>query len=193
MIIEKKVWPEFFQKILEGDKTFELRLADFECKPGDILVLREWDPKTKEYTGRVIKKKATYVIKTKDVKFWSEKDIKKYGFQIIGLETKTLDRIQNEVEEFCQTYNLVSPPEYRVLDLVNEVGEVAKEVLKMTEYGTKPLQFREEIISEIGDAFYSLITVANYFNVNLEEALKMVIKKYKQRISKGGKPGSEYD
>ena len=193
MRIEKKVWPKFFQKIFDGDSTFELCLADFECKPGDILVLREWDPKTKRYTGRVIEKKVTYVIKTKDVKFWPKEDIEKHGFQIIGLETKTLNKIQNEVEEFCQTHNLVSPPEHRILDLVNEVGEVAKEVLKMTEYGTKPLQFREEIISEIGDVFYSLITVANYFNVNLEEALKMVIKKYKQRINRGGKPGSECD
>ena len=58
MKIEKKAWPEFFQKIINGDKTFELRLADFECKPGDTLVLREWKPETKEYTGRVLKKKS---------------------------------------------------------------------------------------------------------------------------------------
>jgi len=86
MRIEKKVWPEYFQKILDGDKTFELRLADFECKPGDILVLKEWDPKTKKYTGRVLEKKVTYVIKTKDIKFWSEEDVEKYGFQIIAFK-----------------------------------------------------------------------------------------------------------
>ena len=185
MRIEKKIWPKFFQKILNGDKTFELRLADWECKPGDVLVLKEWDPETKKYTGRVVEKKVTYVVKTKDVKFWPKEEIEKYGFQIIGLETRTLNQIQNEVEEFCQKHNLVYPPEHRVLDLVSEVGEIAKEVLKMSEYETKPLQFREEIISKIGDVFYSLITVANYFNINLEEALEIVIKKYKQRINKG--------
>ncbi len=84
MKIEKKVWPEYFQKIIDGDKTFELRLADFKCSPGDILILREWDPKTKKYTGRIIEKKVTYVIKTKNIKFWSDEDIKRYGFQIIG-------------------------------------------------------------------------------------------------------------
>ncbi len=84
MKIEKKVWPDYFQKILDGKKTYDLRLADWECNPGDILVLREWDPKTKEYTGRVIEKKVTYVGKTKNIKFWPKEDIEKYGFQIIA-------------------------------------------------------------------------------------------------------------
>jgi len=86
MRIKKKIWPEFFQRILDGDKTFELRLADFECKPGDILVLEEWNPETKEYTGRVLEKKVTYVTKTKNIKFWPEKDIEKYGYQIIAFK-----------------------------------------------------------------------------------------------------------
>ena len=85
MKIEKKVWPEFFQKILDKTKTFELRLADFECNPGDSLVLREWNPETKEYTGRVLEKKVTYVLKTKDAKFWPEEDVEKYGLQVISL------------------------------------------------------------------------------------------------------------
>jgi hypothetical protein len=84
MRIEKKIWPKFFDRIMSGDKTFELRLADFECKPGDVLVLKEWDPETKSYTGRVMKKDVTFVIKTKDVSFWREKDVQKYGYQIIS-------------------------------------------------------------------------------------------------------------
>ncbi len=84
MKIEKKIWSEYFQKILDGSKTFEVRLADFECNPGDILVLKEYNPETKEYTGRVIEKKVTYVSKTKNFKFWPKEDIDKYGFQVIG-------------------------------------------------------------------------------------------------------------
>ncbi|MBU0470424.1 MAG: DUF3850 domain-containing protein [Nanoarchaeota archaeon] len=84
MIIEKKVWPKFFQKILDGDKNFELRLADFECKAKDILVLREWDPESKQYTGRVLEKKVSYVLKTRDVSFWPKEDVEKYGYQIIS-------------------------------------------------------------------------------------------------------------
>lgn len=85
--IEKKAWPELFEKVLSGEKNFDVRLNRFRCKAGDILVLREWDPKTKVYTGRSIEKKVTFVLKTKDIeKFWSKEEIKKYGFQVIGLK-----------------------------------------------------------------------------------------------------------
>jgi ribosomal protein S17 len=86
MEIEKKVWPEYYQKIIEGVKKYELRLFDFDCKEGDELILKEWDPKTKKYTGREVTKKVTYVLKTKDITFWPKPDIDKYGFQIISFE-----------------------------------------------------------------------------------------------------------
>jgi len=86
MRIEKKIWPEYFQAVLEGKKRFELRLADFKCNPGDVLVLKEWDPDKKSYTGRVLEKKITYVLKTNDLRFWPDEDIEKYGLQILSLE-----------------------------------------------------------------------------------------------------------
>lgn len=86
MRIEKKIWPEFFDKISSGEKKFELRLADWECVPGDILVLREWDPEKKDYSGRVLEKEVSYVLKTKDVKFFTPEEIEKYGWQIISFK-----------------------------------------------------------------------------------------------------------
>lgn len=86
MRIEKKTWPGYFEKVLEGAKNFEARLADFKCDPGDTLVLREWDPRTKSYTGRVVEKKVKYVVKTKDLKYWSDEEVEKYGFQIISFD-----------------------------------------------------------------------------------------------------------
>lgn len=86
MRIEKKVWPKYFQLILEGKKTYELRLADWNCEPGDTLILKEWDPENKTYTGRTIEKEVTYVGKTKNIKFWSEEEINKHGFQIISFK-----------------------------------------------------------------------------------------------------------
>jgi len=86
MRIEKKTDKDFFEKILSGEKKFELRLADWECNPGDILVLKEVDPKTKEYTGRVLEKEITYILKTKELQFFTKEDIEKYGFQVISLK-----------------------------------------------------------------------------------------------------------
>lgn len=86
MRIEKKTWPELFQDVYDGKKKFDLRLADFDIEEGDVLVLREWDPKDKEYTGREVSKTVTYVLKTKDWDFQSSEDVEKYGNQIIQFE-----------------------------------------------------------------------------------------------------------
>lgn len=88
-MIKKKVWPEYFEKIVAGKKKVELRLADFEVNEGDTIVLEEWDPNKKEYTGRKVEVLATYVLKTKGLKFWSPEEIEKHGFQIIQFEPKT--------------------------------------------------------------------------------------------------------
>lgn len=89
MKIEKKVWPEYFKRILDGSKTFELRLNDFDISEGDIIILKEWDPETKNYTGRILEKTVGYVGKWKinDLTvFWPSKDIDEKGIQIISLK-----------------------------------------------------------------------------------------------------------
>jgi hypothetical protein len=86
--IHKKVWREYFEKIISGKKKLELRLADFKVNEGDILVLEEWDKDKKEYTGRKIEVIATYILKTKDQTFWAQEEVDKYGFQIIQFEPK---------------------------------------------------------------------------------------------------------
>lgn len=84
--IELKVDKEFFEKILSGDKNFEIRLGNKEFNKGDILVIMEKDPNTNELTGRKIEKIVTYVRNTKDIKHWSKEDIEKYGLQIIAFK-----------------------------------------------------------------------------------------------------------
>ncbi|HEX8974474.1 MAG TPA: MazG-like family protein [Patescibacteria group bacterium] len=103
------------------------------------------------------------------------------------------NEFQDKVKSFMDKNNMNNPIENRVLDLFDEIGEVAKEVNKMSSYGTKKSEFREEIIMELGDAFYSLITVANYYDIDLLKSLDMAIEKYEKRIAKGGHAGSEND
>lgn len=84
--IEKKTVPDLFEKVLNGEKNFDLRIAEFECEVGDVLVLREWDPEMKEYTGRQIEKAVTFVMKTKDLRFWSQEDIDELGFLVMSFK-----------------------------------------------------------------------------------------------------------
>src|SRR3970040_3062495 len=87
--IEKKAIPELFEKVLSGVKTFDLRLSRFRCKPGDILILREWNPRKGVYTGRKIEKEVTYVLKTKACeKFWPKEEIEKFGYQVIAFKER---------------------------------------------------------------------------------------------------------
>lgn len=47
-----KSWPQFFQPILEGTRTHELRRDDRSFSLGDRIQLKEFDPESKCYTGR---------------------------------------------------------------------------------------------------------------------------------------------
>jgi ribosomal protein S17 len=86
MIIKKKTWPEYFQKVLDRKKNCELRLADFDIKEGDTLILEEWDPKTKKYTGRKIEKKAKNITHVFPLDFSSPQELEKFGQYIIELD-----------------------------------------------------------------------------------------------------------
>ena len=44
---------------------------------------------------------------------------------------------QDEVKEFTKKNRLSASPEVHMLDLMSEVGEIAKEILKATDYGKK--------------------------------------------------------
>lgn len=80
---ELKVWPEFFPALLDGRKTFELRKDDRGFGVGDKLVLREYAPGEKVYTGRSIQKTVTYVIYGDDERVAGFG--LKPGFAILGL------------------------------------------------------------------------------------------------------------
>jgi len=82
-IIKKKIWPKLFELISSGEKKFELRVADFDIKKGDMLILEEWDPITKQYTGKTIEKTVDYVLKFNLNDFGQEKEIKEKGLFLI--------------------------------------------------------------------------------------------------------------
>lgn len=86
MIHHKKCVPDLFEAVRAGQKPFEVRLADFEVQSGDRMVLEEWDPIIQSYTGRTCTIEIGYILKTKDVSFWKQKDIETYGFQVMDIK-----------------------------------------------------------------------------------------------------------
>lgn len=52
MIHELKTIPTFFNDVLSGEKSFEVRRFDRPFHKGDLLALNEFNPETKSYTGR---------------------------------------------------------------------------------------------------------------------------------------------
>lgn len=42
---ELKIWPQYYARVANGSKTFEIRHNDRDYQSGDKVILREWDPK----------------------------------------------------------------------------------------------------------------------------------------------------
>ena len=52
-------WPEYFQAIWTGVKTFEARKNDRDFSVGDYLWLKEYDPNSSRHSGREIRAEVT--------------------------------------------------------------------------------------------------------------------------------------
>jgi hypothetical protein len=60
---ELKTWPEFFQPVVDGRKTVELRSDDRAFKVGDHLLLREYERNLGPYTGRKCLVVITHIVR----------------------------------------------------------------------------------------------------------------------------------
>ena len=84
-IIEKKLWPDYF----ESDRTAPLdsKLADFDLQPGDQIKFREWNPATKEYTGREYIRTVKTILKQESpTKYWTPEQLQEHGIYLIQWE-----------------------------------------------------------------------------------------------------------
>lgn len=98
---------------------------------------------------------------------------------------------QRRAAAFARHHNLLYDPTTHALDLVSEVGEVAKEVLLATDYGRRTPQLRPELADELGDTLYSLLALAEACGVDADSALSAALEKYKRRLTEQGKAGSK--
>ncbi|MGA7860667.1 MAG: DUF3850 domain-containing protein [Thermoplasmata archaeon] len=58
---ELKSWPEYFSPVWDGRKKAEVRVADRQFLVGVRLILREWSPAVRDYTGRRVVARITHI------------------------------------------------------------------------------------------------------------------------------------
>jgi len=96
---------------------------------------------------------------------------------------------QDTVASFLDEHELHAPPEYRLLDLVSEVGEVAKNVNTSSDYGAAPSTIRIEP-DELGDVLFAAFALAHETGIDADAALARSLDKYRTRMADEGGPGS---
>jgi NTP pyrophosphatase (non-canonical NTP hydrolase) len=99
---------------------------------------------------------------------------------------------QKTVLDFCNKHNINCSVENRLLDLVSEIGELSKEVLKASDYGkTASTTYTQNMQMELGDVLFSLVCVANAMNIDMDQALALALRKYEKRFAERAKISSE--
>ena len=97
---------------------------------------------------------------------------------------------QKQVADFMAQHGLEAGVEARLLDLQSEVGELAKEWLKASDYGQADFVPDEAWGDEIGDVAFSLLALSAASGTDLEAALAVALDKYRGRLADGGDAGS---
>lgn len=85
MIHALKQLPPYFEDVLSGGKSFEVRLADRPYHKGDLLALNEYDAETQSYTGRSCLVYIDYIL--------SDPEYVKSGYVIMAIKPCTVCRL----------------------------------------------------------------------------------------------------
>lgn len=97
---------------------------------------------------------------------------------------------QRMVERFMVRHGLRHDAATHTLDLVSEVGELAKLLLEASDYGRAPVDREADFADELGDVFYSLLALASVLEVDAGDALHGALRKYEGRLRERGRPSS---
>jgi len=84
-----KCWSVFFVEVIEGFKSFDVRINDRDYQVGDILCLQEYDPLTSEFSGLYTRRLITYIFDSGMCHGTNHRHIApdglKTGFVVLGL------------------------------------------------------------------------------------------------------------
>lgn len=190
MVHELKIWPEYFNAVLDGSKTFEVRKDDREFKVGDTLLLREYQPGSQDYTvyppvireskytGRIIEKEISYIFKGGIPGYRIRKGLVILGIKSEGIVLKNIDL--NDIT---------------IIQEVNKYDEETKEFNEaFYEYTVhETIENKEHLIEEYFDVLQSMLGLLDKLGITAQEVMQEYPKhlekiKNRPRVKEG-----EYD
>lgn len=98
-------------------------------------------------------------------------------------QDKTLHNVQKEVDDYIGQFKEGYFPPFEMLArMTEELGELAREVHHV--YGMKKKKESEaekSMEEELGDLFFVLVCFANAQNIDMQQAIDTVMRKFKSR------------
>ncbi|MFX1297570.1 MAG: MazG nucleotide pyrophosphohydrolase domain-containing protein [Promethearchaeota archaeon] len=99
-------------------------------------------------------------------------------------EKNSLQDIQRIVHNWINNHGGYWSPLAMLSAVIEEVGELAKEINHLEGYKPKKNKDKKQNIGEeLADILYAVVCIANYYKVDLDIELKNVIEKFSKRDS----------
>ena len=97
-------------------------------------------------------------------------------------DNETLKDIQEKIDDWIKNHGGYWPPLAMLGAITEELGELAREINDLE--GFKPKKRKKEktlVGEELADLLFSIICVANHYDIDLNSCLEKVILKYTKR------------
>ena len=97
-----------------------------------------------------------------------------------------IQQMQHDVDELIKGFGGYWSPLSMLGSIMEELGEIAREINALEKFKPRKdpnIDPRDKLSEEIGDCLFSLICLANSYEIDLDSALKSVVEKYRKRDS----------
>jgi NTP pyrophosphatase (non-canonical NTP hydrolase) len=94
----------------------------------------------------------------------------------------TMKVIQKAVNDWISQFEEgYWPPLSLLAAVIEEIGELARELNDREGYKKKRVFDNSNLEMELADVLFSIVCLANYYNIDLDSAFKAVVEKYTKR------------
>ncbi|MHA1193643.1 MAG: nucleotide pyrophosphohydrolase [Promethearchaeota archaeon] len=95
----------------------------------------------------------------------------------------SFDEIQSQINDWIHNHGDYWSPLSMLSAVMEELGELAREINHQEGFKPKKLQSETKLEEELGDLQFSIVCIANYYKIDLVDALMKTMKKYFKRDS----------